>query len=320
MAIFGAGPSIIFVVWMLSPARTHLPHHLTPVMWSAGTWIMLAPALIVLWEAGFESLMCVVDNSNNIANDIRERMARAVLAIDKKYPFIASLLMAAIILGYCFNNRFFRDQIGSGNIGSSDFFAGLFVVTTLGYAFGVGIWAVAKSLIVARIGIQDTIQWHPFGPDASHLLNAYSTYSYRTGTMFSSGGLFLPGVYIISGQINIIGRILAALVAAPLVFGSLLCFLYPTHRIYFVAKRQKDDALGRFGEVLEAAQREALQGSGDMNSLASRVQTLLSLRAAIASEPNFPASILLIVRAGSLFLIPIFIGFLQAALGAAFLG
>lgn len=314
-----AAPSVVFIMWMISTPTERAPRPLWAAMWLAGTWVILGPLLTVVWERQFLSLSCSLDCAPIDEGWNLTHIARATRSCDLVAVPAGLAAMGLTVFGFLMNLGFFRHTVELGPLLSWSFIAGLLSVAYLGYSFGTGIWGAAKSLIVARSALTSHIRWFPFRPRQVEALEEFGKFSYITGLVFSMGFVFLPGLYLIAGKLNIAAWIAGGLLTLALVALSLLCFLYPTYLIQRVASHQKAAVLADFAPPIEAIAQALIAEDNDSRglissfALQSRLRSLLDLRQSVLSEVSAPAPQWLVARTGSLILLPIAVSVMSSA-------
>lgn len=298
-------------------------------MWMAGSWLILAPFLIVVWEySRADAMYAFLD---------RAQENWPTVDIIKRSKFADSTALRIVVWG-----GFGVAMMTAYAVGLEDIYGlwgevprwtswtvlGLLSVGWLGVTFGVGTWGVVTTLVTAftalKVGKPDghtgsDIRWDPFEPRQAEGLERTTSWAYTTGFVFSCGAVFLPALYLALGALPLPAQIVGLAIAVALTVGGLCSFLLPSIWVARVARRQVEKELRKFKDPLDRMVELALRpwetaDTDAWNRIAAKTQTLLDLRGAIASERSSPAPIWWATRISVVLLIPVVINLLQARL------
>lgn len=189
VVLMGIPPFAVFAVWMTHRVDQVATPDLQWRMWVAGLWIIASPALITEWERRFVVLHGLIVATAHEEGWRLDRLVDVDRIFARLWWLFIGFMGLAIPLGFIVSREFFRTNTGTGDPSDLYFWVGLTIVTMLGIAFGVGCWGLAKTLVYARIVLDQPFAWNPFLSRQNDRIENLLSFSYWTGLLYSLGSV-----------------------------------------------------------------------------------------------------------------------------------
>lgn len=323
----GLPPFLVFGTWMhLVVLRGDPSDRLVWAIWLAGSWLLVAPALIVVWDlTRAKTLGTLVAQAK-----IEHWPAGSILRWSKRLDGL--LIRQAIFCGLCLV------MVVAYLEGASQIYGlwhgdpswsiwtviGLASCGWLGFTFGVGSWGVVVTLVTTYVALRKApregraILWDPFDPDQAAGMERIAGWAYTTAFLFSCGAVFLPALYLAIPELSLVPQVAGIAIAVVLTTGGLASFLLPSWWMAREARRQINCELKLLHLPLKEL-KEQLEGTsatteaGYLAALNHRATALLAMRQAIASERAAPVPLWWATRISTVLLIPVVITLVDKA-------
>jgi|JI10StandDraft_1071094.scaffolds.fasta_scaffold10345_8 hypothetical protein len=314
-ALLGAPLYAVFLALLLAKRELHPTDQLSAYV-LAGSWLLLAPGLISLWDHRISSLIGILLATPSDNWDTNLLGARCGLA-RRLYRPLAGALIALVLGHFVLEYSFYQGILAVGPRWSIGFWLGVVSVGFLAWTFATGIWGVIRTLLLVDVTCDNRVAFNVYRAKRALGVEYSVTSYYLTGLYFSLGNVLAPAVMINFFRFEFSGKTIAVAILACLWLGGASCFIYTTIRHSRTSNEQMSRTLDRFSDALEDWSRKAGQGRlSDLQKQLSEIEAVVQLRSATLEATSSPGGVNVFKRTAVLLIIPAFLSALQPLLGA----
>lgn len=290
-----------------------------PHLWGyilAGSWILLAPGLISLWDHRIGNLVAIIATAPKEDGWRVDLLKEKCVIARRMLPWVAFLFVAAIEVHFVKEYPFYQNILSVGPRWSKGFWLGLLSVGFMAWTFAVGVWGVFKTMSFVQVICDEGLRFEPYEYGQIPGVEYATTTFYLTGLYFSLGNVLTPAVLVNFFTFDLTGQAIAVIVLLCLELGGAACFLFTSLRMSGLAQHQTARSVNRFAKPLERWAREIESGNlGSLSADRDVIESVVLLRGAALELAASPMSLNILRRTAVLLLVPATLSLIQPLFG-----